>query len=356
MSINNDEVFNMKLLVEIGHPAHVHQFKNMIWELEKKGHEIQICTIDKEVSLDLLNAYGFKYEILGKNRGKGLVDKFLFVAKSELKMLKIAAKFKPDLFISRASPISVYVSKILNKPNISFNDTEHASVDKFILPFVDAILTPSCFNRDLGKKQIRYNGYHELAYLHPNYFNPDSSVLNELGLKTDDKFIILRFVSWAATHDAGHKGLALDDKLKAVHEFEKYGRVFITSEKKLPDELEKYKISVSPENMHHLLYYATLLYGESATMASEAAVLGTHAIFCDYAGRGYTDEEEELYDLVYNFYDERTMGNESLAKALKLLNNPALKEDGKQKRKKLLADKIDVTDYMVDFIEKYANV
>ena len=56
-----------------------------------------------------------------------------------------------------------------------------------------------------------------------------------------------------------------------------------------------------PEEMHTLLYYATLLYGESATMASEAAVLGTYAVYLDDVGRGYTDEEESKYGLVFNF-------------------------------------------------------
>jgi hypothetical protein len=204
----------------------------------------------------------------------------------------------------------------------------------------------------LGKKQIRYNGYHELAYLHPNYFTPDPAVLEELGLEEGDPFIVLRFVSWEASHDRGHTGLSLEDKRKAVSEFSNYGKVLISSEKPLSADLEKYRFTLSPEKMHDLLYYCTLLYGESATMASECAVLGTHAIFCDYAGRGYTDEQEE-YGLVYNFYDEKTMGTESLNKAIELLKDPDLKEKGREKRERLLEDKIDVTEFMVDFIENY---
>ena len=87
-------------------------------------------------------------------------------------------------------------------------------------------------------------------------------------------------------------------------------------------------------------------------MASVCAVLGTHAIFRNYAGREYTDEEEEKYTLVYNFSDEGSMGKESLAKALELLSNPNLKEEGKQKREKILADKIEVTDFIVNLVEK----
>lgn len=344
----------MRILFNIAHPGQVHLFKNAIWALEKRGCDCKITIVDKDVSLNLLDAYGFEYDVVGSAK-PSLFSKTTELLKIEYNLYRISKLFKPDILIGGVgNPYVAHVGKIIRKPSIVFDDTEHAKIEHFLMdPFATVICTPSCYRSNLGEKQIRYNGYHELAYLHPNYFTPNAEVLNELGLSEDDTFIIMRFVSWDADHDFGHSGLTLEDKLKAVKEFEKYGRVLITSEKELPEIFEKYRISVSPEKMHNLLYYATLLYGESATMASEAAVLGTHATFCDYAGRGYTDEEEVKYDLVYNFYDEKTMGKESLAKALKLLNNPALKEDGKQKREKLLADKIDVTDYMVDFIENF---
>jgi len=105
--------------------------------------------------------------------------------------------------------------------------------------------------------------------------------------------------------------------------------------------------------MHDLLCFATLLYGESATMASECAVLGTHAIFCDFAGRGYTDEEERMYDLVYNFKLDELSQEKSIEKAVELLQDPDLKEKGQKKREHLLIDKIDVSAFMVWFIENY---
>jgi predicted glycosyltransferase len=44
----------MKLLIDIGHPAHVHVFKNAIRELRKKGHEITIVTEDTVVANGIL--------------------------------------------------------------------------------------------------------------------------------------------------------------------------------------------------------------------------------------------------------------------------------------------------------------
>jgi hypothetical protein len=203
----------------------------------------------------------------------------------------------------------------------------------------------------LGKKQIRYNGYHELAYLHPNYFTPDPAVLEELGLEEGNPFIILRFVSWGASHDIGHHGI--QNKIEFVKELEKYGRVLITSEGDMGPEFEKYKIKVSPEKLHDLLYYATLYIGEGATTASECAILGTHAIYVNTLRLGYTDEQEEKYGLVYNFSNPNTCEKDALNKATELLENEDLWKDGKEKREKLLSDKIDVTEFMVNFVEEY---
>lgn len=344
----------MKILFNIGHPAQVHLFKNLIWELERRGHQCKITTIAKDVSLHLLDAYKFEYEVVGQEKPT-LATKALELLRVESRLYRIARSFRSDLLVGGVGNVYVaHVGKLLKRPSIVFDDTEHAKIDHRLMdPFVSVICTPSCYRGDIGPKQIRYNGYHELAYLHPNRFTPNPAVLTELGLTESDPFIIVRFVSWQASHDVGYNGLTLDNKRKMIHEFERYGRVLITSEKPLPEEFEKYRISVSPEKMHDLLYYATLLYGESATMASECAVLGTHAIFCDFAGRGYTDEEERDYSLVYNFKLDESNQEKSIEKAVELLQDPDLKTKGREKQKRLLNDKIDVTAFMVWFIEDY---
>lgn len=341
----------MRILVDVIHPAHVHFFKNFIWEMEKKGHEILVTARDKDVTITLLNSYGIKYTVLSK-AVSGLFGLGKELLKRDIALLKISRKFNPDILIGIGNPSITHVAWILNKKSIFFYDTEHAKlINTASFPFASAICTPTCYKKDLGKKQIRYNGYHELAYLHPNYFTPNPAVLDEIGLDEDDTFIILRFVSWNASHDVGHHGI--QDRTALVRELERYGQVFITSEGRLDGGLAKYQIKVAPEKMHDLLYYATLLYGESATMASECAVLGTHAIYCDFAGRGYTDEEEAKYGLVYNFKLDEGSIRSSLEKAVELLGMNNLKNLGRKKRENLVADKIDVTAFMIWFVENY---
>jgi predicted glycosyltransferase len=341
----------MKVVVDINHPAHVHYFKNFIWEMERKGHEILITASEKEVSFILLNNYGFDFINLG-TYGNSVSKKFINILPMDWKMYKAVKRYKPDIFLGFGSIRAAHVSRLIRKPCIAFDDTEHAKWEHMLyVPFTDAILTPTCFKKDFGKKQIRYNGYTELAHLHSNYFTPNPAVLDEVGLSKEDTFIILRFVSWSAGHDFGQHGI--QNKMGLVRELEKYGRVFITSEGQLPNELEQYKMKVSPEKLHDLLYYASLYVGEGSTTASECAVLGTHAIYVNTLRLGYTDEEKEKYNLVYNFSDEKTMEKQAFDKALELLENNNLRKEGKRKREKLLNDKIDVTAFMVWFIENY---
>jgi len=347
------EVSQMRILVDIGHPAHVHFFKNSIWEMERRGHELIVTARDKDVALRLLKACGIEYTVVGK-AGKGKLNLAREWIGRDWEIYAIARRFHPDILTGIHNPCVAHVARLMRVRSIIFTDSEPTKLASMVtFPFTRVICTPSCFKKDLGKKQVRYNGYHELAYLNPNYFKPDPSVLDKLGLKEGDKFAILRFVAWQAAHDIGQHGFDMLTKRRLVKEIEKYARVLITSERPLPEEFDKYRITTPPEKMHDLLYYATLLIGDTQTMTTEAAVLGTPAIRCN-SFVGPNDmanfiELEKKYDLIYSFREP----DKAIEKALELIQQPDLKEKWAKKRQRLLSDKIDVTKFMVDFIENY---
>jgi predicted glycosyltransferase len=341
----------LRVIVDIGHPAHVHFFKNTIWNLEKKGHKVMVVSRDKDVVVQLLNAYGIPHTVISKVKpGKIHLIEEMFVR--EYKLLQISKKFNPDVLMGILSPNTAQVAWTLHKKSVIFNDTEHAVIaQKITYPFCDVICTPSCYLKDEGQKQIRYSGYHELAYLHPSYFTPRPEILKELGVEMDEPFTILRFISWGAHHDVGHHGI--ENKLVLVKELEKFGKVFITSEGPLEREFEKYRIKVAPEKIHHLLHYATLYVGEGATMAVECALLGTPSIYVStLAGTmGNFSELQEKYGLLFNY----SSSEEALSKALELIKDPELKKKWSLKRASLLKDKIDVTGFMIKLLESISK-
>ena len=44
----------MRILIDIGHPAHVHLFKNFAWQMQEKGHKVLFTCREKEFEIDLL--------------------------------------------------------------------------------------------------------------------------------------------------------------------------------------------------------------------------------------------------------------------------------------------------------------
>ena len=344
----------MKIFIDIGHPAHVHYFRNLIKIMKENGHEFLVIARDKEITKQLLE----NYNIPSINRGKGansITGKVIYFFKAIWFLYTKAKEFNPDIAISVTAytPLIAWLNGI---PSIVLNDTEHARLHHMIcFPFANHILTPECYRLDLGKKQIRFNGYLELCYLHPNLFQPDPSILEILGVSDIEKFVIIRFVSWAAAHDAGHEGLTLDIKRRVTSKLSENAKVFITSECDLPDDLKPFKINIPPEKIHDVLAYASLLYGESATMASECACLGVPSIFHDNDGRGYTDEEEKVYGLVYNYSESLEHQEDSLEKAVELIKMKESEMKWAERQQKLLSDKIDVTAFLIWFLENYPD-
>jgi len=339
----------MKILIDIGHPAHVHIFKNLSWILIKKNHNILFTTRDKEYEIQLLKKYGFYFKSLGKHK-KSILGKIFGLVYFDLRLIFVSLKFKPDLYLSHGSPYAAQVSWLFRKPHIALEDTGNLEQIKLFLPFTDVILTSYSYKLKHGIKQIYYDGYHELAYLHPNRFTPDSSILDLLGVQKDEKYIIFRFVSWNASHDVGQSGLSNEMKIKAVKELSKYAKVFISSEGELPDDLKTYQIKIPPEKMHDALAFATLFLGEGATMASECACLGTPAIYVNSLTAGAL-EEQEKYGLLFGFRNSYGV----IEKAIELLNTPNLKEEWQYRRQRMLQNKIDVTAFLVWFIENYPD-
>ena len=96
-----------------------------------------------------------------------------------------------------------------------------------------------------------------------------------------------------------------------------------------------------------------MFVGDSQTMTSEAAVLGTPAVKCNsFAGRlAVPNELEQRYGLCYSFRPEQQEA--FFAKIDELLSMPDLKAEWQTRRKKMLAEKIDYSAFLVWFLEHY---
>jgi uncharacterized protein len=341
----------MRVYIDIGHPAHVHYFRNFIRLMQAKEHEFFVSARERSIIHYLLNHFKISFYNRGKGK-KGIFGKLWYMFIADIRLYNQARKFKPDIFISFASPYAAQVSWILGKPHVVLDDTEHARFGHMLYkPFSTIFLNPKCFRKDFGPRQIRFNSFTELFYLHSNQFSPDNRILSQLNLKPGEKYVLLRFVSWEANHDLGHSGLNITTRKQLVNMcIEKGYKVFISNEADRIDPIFKpYLISIPPEQMHNALKYCELLVSESGTMASEAAILATPVIYVNSLPlMGYL-EEEQNEGLLFHFPSSEKV----VEKADEILSTPDFNEVFESRCKKMLEDKIDITSFLVWFVENY---
>lgn len=343
----------MNILIDIAHPAHVHLTRNVYLELTAKGHKVIVTVKDIPSAIQLLDLYDIPYIYLG-GKSDSLIGKALLQVKFNFLLWKIVLKYRITLGFGSSLTIA-QLSKFTRIKSIILDDDDDEVEPlfvKFAHSIADVILSPDIIKRK-SPLTVGYSSLHELAYLHPKRFIPNPDVLTEIGVKEGEFFSVLRFNAFKAHHDVGVEGLSIDNKKKIIRLLEKKGRVFITTERDIDVEFEKYQLRIAPEKIHSLLFYAGIFVGDSQTMTTEAAVLGTPAVKCNsFAGRlSVPNEIENKYELCYSFQPNKS--EDMFVKIDELLSMSNLKELFQQRRQKMLSEKIDVTSFFVWFIENY---
>ena len=338
----------MRILFDLNHAAHVHFVRNAHRILSDEGHECMITASNKPLAYKLLDEYKLDYFPMG-NIGKSLISKFIRLIIHDIKLLFYCLKHKPDVILGIVAIRGSHVGKLLGIRSIVFTDTEGAPMQIALFkPFATEIHTPNWFEKDLGKKQIRYKGFHEMAYLHPNHFKPRIEVKKLLGVAPDEKFFILRFVAWDATHDLNEYGVSLEYKRKLVELLKPYGKIFISSEYELEEEFKSMEYNIPFSYLHDSLYFASMLISEGTTTACEAAILGTACVCINSNSLGYLNYLESEYELVYHYKDNEKAFNKIKA----LLESETYEEEWHKKKEVFISTQLDTTAYIKSLILK----
>lgn len=341
----------MNFLFDIGHPRHVHLFKNPRSILVDRGHTVHFLARQKDVTHKLLDDLDIDY-FEGSTIQSGIAGRARELCQWFLAASRVIRKQKIDLIASVGSPGGAWAARLRQIPHLSFNTTETAIEQRLLYyPASVKVFTPECLKRNYGKKHVRYAGLHDLAYLRPGYFTPDPEVRRELGLDPEEPYAIVRFVSWQATHDWGRTATSQQMQCEIVERISREMKVFVTSEKHLPPELAVHELQLRPSRLHDALAFANLAAGDGAATLTEAAVLGRPSIYISPFKNdlGYL-QFLESYRLLISV--------ESLEEALtqidKQLAEPEF-ERRKKHQKQLFADTIDVAEFIADQCEKYAK-
>ncbi len=330
---------NKTILVDIVHPAHVHFFRNSIGAWKNKGFKVIITARDKDITLQLLKNYNLSYILVSRFR-KGL----LFLAFEQIYrffiFIGIFLKFRPNVITAISGISCTHASKLLGIPSIIFTDTESAKLSNLVnLPFADFIYTPEVFRKNLGSKHYRYKGFHEMAYI--------SSYENF----TKKNQVFLRFVSWGASHDILSANQTKIDYRQELLDFvlQQGYQLIISSEDKLPANMQKYQMKLPPEKVFNVLQESIIFIGESPTMAVEASLLGCKSILINAWAINEPNMQylEKKFDLLKTFSDF----NSSLSDIKSIFQNFDSESTHKNCRQ-FFKTHINVQSFISDRIEK----
>jgi predicted glycosyltransferase len=296
---------------------------------------------------------GVKFETLTHPRS-GLIGRATELAEHNLKVWYRLITRKIDVALGASVSVAQGAYFAPTK-SVVFNDDDADVVPEFVklgYPFADWVVTPDCLNENHGKHHVLHPSYHTLSYLHPDHFTPDPKVLDQIGLKPGDPFFILRFVALNAFHDTGAQGLTFEDKVSLINTLKEKGRVLISCEGSFPAEFESYRIKLKINQLHSLMAFATMLVSDSQTMTSEAAVLGVPSLRCNsFVGRiSYLEELEHKYQLTKGFKPHQR--DQLFAQMNLWLADPNLKKIWQDRRAAMLKEKINLADWIYNFVQE----
>jgi len=348
----------MRILFYFSHPAQYLCFKKAIHILEKNGHEISILLKTKDVLEHLVKADGYRYRnISKKERRKSLFNIFLSYLHRIVVIAPIVIKKRPKILIGTDASIA-FVGRLLGIHCITITEDDYRAVKYLAIltySLTKTILCPDiCDVGRFGSKKTGYSGYMKLGYLHPAVFTPNPRIASEY--TGNDKYVLIRLSGLKAYHDFNIRGLDKNIVKGIINIVLKRNlNIYISSEYDLPRDLNEYRLRIKPEDFHHILAQAEVLISDSQSLSVEGSVLGIPNIrYSDFAGRiSVLEELEKKYELTFGIkpIDKKRL----IAKIDEILSLNNYKEVWQKRRERMLKDKINLTPFLVWFIENYPH-
>lgn len=321
-----------------------------------KDNEIFWFMRDKDVMLELADAMGIEYTRLSV-ASNGLIGNGMEMTANLVRCIGHTLRKKIDVWVTKYGAGNS-AARLCGRKTLSFNDD-----DADIVPLIaatsykaaHAVLVPSVTRMGrYERKARRYNSSHELFYLHPNRFRPDSSVYELLGIPTDQRFAIIRLSALKAHHDIGIRGISVQFLRDLLEICGNDIRVFISSEAPVTAEFEAYRLPVPAMRILDAMYFAEFLVADSQTMSAEAATMGTASFrISDFVGKLSYIDELERYGLSFGFSpNDYESAIREIAAAVR---NPEFKAVCRQNLIAFLDDKIDPVPWFAEQIRSIAR-
>ena len=345
----------MRYVIFTNTPAHVHLYKYPVHRLQADGHDVKVLAREYGCTVDLAEAYDLPYTIYGRceTNKRSLVTN---LPRHYLHIIRETRRYDPDLIFGMGA-YAAHAGAVSRTPTILVLDSEPTQLDHLVSkPFATAILTPDSFRRRLGPDHYAFPGFKECAYLHPDLFEPDDGIRSALGVGSDP-FVLLRFNAFGSHHDVSKGGFTATQRRTLIQDLAEHATVLVSDEGNECNcaNLPARAFDLPPERLHDALAEASLLVADTQTMVTEAALLGTPAIRSnsfvgdDDMGNFIELSRRGLVDNLSSFSAVR-------ARALEIIRRDGIQSRYQRRRRAIFAEKINLTDVLVDVAENHENL
>ena len=340
----------MKVLFYFGHPSQYLFLRDAIKILREQKNQCDIVIKSKDVLEQLLVESNETFlNILPEGRKSNKLGIFLGLIKRDIRLSRVLRGKHYDILVG-SDPSVAHNGFMFRIPVITVIEDDIDVIRKLAqltYPFTSIILTPlGCRTGKYEKKTVHYFGYMKLAYLHPLRFKKEAPQLKQ-------PYFLIRLSSLNAYHDEAVRGFSMPVLNRLINILSKKGKVFISSEGALDNELKSYELKISPGKMQQVLANAEMLISDSQSMTMEAAMLGVPSVrFSDFAGKiSVLEDLEHNYGLTFGVPTDHP--ERLFTRVNELLTYHEGKIHFQGLRRKMLSDKIDVTAFLVWFIGNF---
>lgn len=268
--------------IDICHLPQANLFKNVVHLLYEKVN-IQLLVRPRGKLKEIIEMeYPSLPIVCFGSYNDSLVKKIISNIQRELLLLKFFKKNKFDILMGVGSYFLSPISHLHNKPSIMFTDDFehlwHFNLNKFLSTY---FIFPKSIPIN-GRNIIKYNGYKELAYLHPNYFKSNRGILNEYDLE-EERYVFIRMTTNTSINYRRQTQFIPINKWQEIIKYFKRRDIDVVLSLENKENSKFFKnsiILIEPINeFYSLIKYSLMLISSGDTMAREACILGVPSIY-----------------------------------------------------------------------------
>ena len=268
----------MNILIDLLHPADINFFKNAIDALSGKGIDITIIMRPRGKMIEILKSElpNMQFTPVGKYYTT-TPGKLFSIATRNLNLVLFLRKNNFDLCTSYGFFVGI-ASRFCRKPSVIFTDDYEYRIPFYLFKSCGGYLViPSCIP-STGKNILKYNGFKELAYLHPNYFKPDRKVLEQYGL-TPDNYVFIREVARASLNYKNLKQTDLPEVIRSLNNFGLNVVLSVEDKTRMDSLKDKCTVLEEPVDIFSLMRFALFTISSGDSMARESCLVGTPTVY-----------------------------------------------------------------------------